>query len=68
MLWVLAAIGYVAKEAQSDASQTGIALLQTVIPGVIALLSAIIISFYPLTNAKLTQIQNDLKAREAGAE
>jgi GPH family glycoside/pentoside/hexuronide:cation symporter len=65
MLWVLAAIGYVAKEAQSDASQMGIALLQTVIPGFIALVSACIISFYPLTNKKLEQIQADLKAREA---
>src|SRR5690606_5702826 len=65
MLWVLAGIGYVAREAQSDASQTGIALLQTVIPGVIALISAVVISFYPLTNSKLAQIQNDLKNREA---
>lgn len=63
MLWVLAGIGYVAKEAQSDASQTGIALLQTVIPGVIAIISVVIISFYPLSNAKLEQIQADLKVR-----
>jgi GPH family glycoside/pentoside/hexuronide:cation symporter len=61
MLWGLAGIGYVAKEAQSDASQTGIALLHTVVPGVIALLAVVIISFYPLTNSKLVQIQADLK-------
>lgn len=65
MLWVLAAIGYVAREAQSDASQTGIALLQTVIPGVIALVAAAIISFYPLTNAMLARIQSDLGQRTA---
>lgn len=65
MLWVLAGIGYVAREAQSDASQTGIALLQTVIPGVIALIAVAVISFYPLTNAMLAQIQSDLKNREA---
>ena len=64
MLWVLAAIGYVAKEAQSDASQTGIALLHTVMPGVIALIATVIISFYPLTNNKLVEIQADLKRRE----
>lgn len=65
MLWVLAAIGYVAREAQSDASQTGIALLQTIIPGVIALVAVVVISFYPLTNSTLAQIQADLKNREA---
>ena len=64
MLWMLAAIGYVAREAQSDASQQGIALLQTVIPGVIAFIAAFVVSFYPLTNEKLEQIQTDLKARE----
>lgn len=65
MLWMLAAIGYVAREAQTDASQQGIALLQTVIPGVIAFIAAFVVSFYPLTNEKLEQIQTDLKAREA---
>lgn len=64
MLWVLAAIGYVAREAQSDASQQGIALLQTVIPGVIALVAAAVVSFYPLTNTMLEKIQSDLKARQ----
>ena len=39
MLAVLATIGYVANEAQSGASQQGIALLQTAIPGAFALLA-----------------------------
>ncbi len=67
MLWVLAMIGYVAREAQSDASQQGIALLQTVIPGVIAFIAVFVVSFYPLTNDKLEQIQAELKAREANS-
>jgi glycoside/pentoside/hexuronide:cation symporter, GPH family len=64
MLWILAAIGYVAREAQSDASQTGIALLQTVIPGVFAFIAAVVVSFYPLNNARLEKIQADIKARQ----
>ncbi|QKX16259.1 glycoside-pentoside-hexuronide (GPH):cation symporter [Microbulbifer sp. YPW1] len=60
MLWVLAAIGYVAREAQSGASQAGIALLQTVIPGAFALLAAAVASFYPLNNARLERIQEEL--------
>lgn len=67
MLWILAAIGYVAHEAQSDASQFGIALLQTVIPGAIALIAALVVSFYPLTNHQLETIQSDLKARQDSA-
>jgi Na+/melibiose symporter-like transporter len=31
---------------------------------VIAFIAAFVVSFYPLTNEKLEQIQTDLKARE----
>lgn len=63
MLWILAGIGYVAKEAQSNASQQGIAMLQTILPGVIAIVAAIVILFYPLDNKKLDVIQKDLSVR-----
>lgn len=65
MLWTLAAFGYVANEAQAHASQTGIALLQTVIPGVFALLAAVLVSFYPLNNARLEKMQAELRERES---
>ncbi len=61
--WVLAAMGYVANEAQSDASRHGIALLLTVIPGVVALFAAWVMHFYPLDEAKLEQVQVELQAR-----
>ena len=63
MLWVLAAIGYAANQAQTGASQTGIALLQTAIPGGFALLAVFIIRFYDLTGSQLEKIQADLKER-----
>jgi GPH family glycoside/pentoside/hexuronide:cation symporter len=63
MLWVLAAIGYAANQAQSGASQTGIALLQTAIPGVFALLAVLVISQYTLTGKQLESIQQELQAR-----
>lgn len=63
MLWVLAAIGYAAHQAQTGASQTGIALLQTVIPGVFALIAVGVTSFYDLTGSQLEKIQRDLKNR-----
>lgn len=63
MLWVLAAIGYAANEAQSGASQTGIALLQTAIPGVFAFIAVFVLRYYTLTGSQLEKIQNDLKVR-----
>jgi GPH family glycoside/pentoside/hexuronide:cation symporter len=62
-LIVLAAIGYAANQAQTGASQTGIALLQTAIPGGFALMAVGIIRFYDLTGSQLEKIQADLKAR-----
>jgi len=61
--WTLAAMGYVANEAQSDASRQGIALLLTVIPGIVALLAAWVMRFYPLDDRALEQVQSDLQAR-----
>ena len=63
MLWILAAIGYVANQAQTGASQSGIALLQTAVPGAFALLAVIVVSFYRLTGKQLEEIQNDLNSR-----
>jgi len=67
MLWVLAAIGYVAKEAQDGSSQLGINILQTAAPGVFALLAAIVVSFYSLTGERLATIQQELKDRSQPA-
>ncbi|MFK7887321.1 MAG: MFS transporter [Gammaproteobacteria bacterium] len=66
MLWVLAAIGYAANQAQTGASQTGIALLQTVVPGVFALLAMLVVRAYPLTGAQLQDIQTALERRDDG--
>lgn len=66
MLWVLAAIGYAANEAQSGASQTGIALLQTAIPGLFALIAVFVLRYYTLTGSQLEKIQADLKERFSG--
>jgi len=61
--WVLAAMGYVANQAQSEGSRLGIVLLLTVIPGAIALLAAWVMRFYPLDDAELARVQADLHAR-----
>lgn len=66
--WVLAGMGYVANQSQSQASQTGIVLLMTVIPGLVAFLAAWTMRFYPLTDARLAEIQQALAARRAAAD
>ena len=65
--WGLAAMGYVANQAQSDASRLGIVLLLTVVPGVVALLAAWVMRFYPLDDPSLARIQADLRARREAA-
>src|SRR5690606_2422130 len=61
--WVLAYLGYVANEAQTDASQQGIAMLLTLFPGVVALLAAWLVSAYPLNGVALAQVRDELQAR-----
>jgi GPH family glycoside/pentoside/hexuronide:cation symporter len=67
LLWVLAAIGYAANQAQSGASEAGIQLLQTLVPGVFALLAAVLAFAYPLSGVRLKQIQQDLQDRDTAA-
>lgn len=67
ILWVLAAFGYVANEAQTNASQDGIVLLQTAGPGVMALVAVGFVFFYRLTREELAVIQSDLKKRDEEA-
>ena len=65
--WVLAGMGYVANQAQSDASQTGIVLLLTVIPGMVAFAAAMVMRAYPLDDAALAGMQDTLAQRRAQA-
>lgn len=61
---VLASIGYAANEAQTDASQTGIVMLQTAVPGVFAFIAIIALRFYNLSGEKVEQIQRELAERQ----
>ncbi|WP_185235894.1 MFS transporter [Teredinibacter franksiae] len=62
---ILATIGYTANQAQSDASQMGIVILQTAVPGVFAFVAIVALKFYDLSGEKLESIQADLKRRQA---
>lgn len=62
---VLALIGYSANEAQSDASQSGIVLLQTLVPGIFAFISVFALRYYDLSKSMLDKIQAELKDRDS---
>ena len=68
MLWLLAAIGYAAHQAQSGASQAGIAMLQTLIPGLFALIAVAVTRFYGLTGTQLEKIQQELQERDVARQ
>jgi len=57
--WLLGSLGYVANQAQTGASEQGIVLLMTIIPGCFAVLSLPLIKLYPLTDEQLTDIQQE---------
>lgn len=65
MLSVLAVMGYQAGQMQAGASLDSIVYMQTVVPGLFALLTALSLIFYNLTDKQLETIQLDLKARHS---
>lgn len=61
--WILALSGFVANTAQSDGALTGIRVLFALAPAAFALCNAIALSFYPLNDATMRDIERDLQAR-----
>lgn len=63
MGWLLGGLGFVANQQQNASSEQGIVLLMTVIPAMFALISVFFIYRYPLSQARLEQIQEELVVR-----
>jgi GPH family glycoside/pentoside/hexuronide:cation symporter len=63
--WLLAYFGFVANAAPSGSTSLGIRLLFSIIPAVLALLGAFALFFYPITDAKMGEIEADLALRRA---
>jgi len=61
--FILSFFGFIANEAQSDFSISGIRLMFSVFPAVLAVSSAVAIYFYPLTDVKVREIEEELNAR-----
>lgn len=65
MLSVLAVMGYQAGQMQAGASLDSIVYMQTVVPGMFALLTALALVFYNLTDKQVENIQLELQARHS---
>ncbi|MFT7559329.1 MAG: GPH family glycoside/pentoside/hexuronide:cation symporter [Flavobacteriales bacterium] len=63
MLSVLATMGYKANQVQSGASLDSIVNMQTLIPGLFAIATALCLIFYNLSAEKLEEIQSELKLK-----
>lgn len=65
MLWVLGMLGYAANEAQTGASVRGIVALQTLIPGAFAIVGALLVRSYTLSEKDLALMHAELRRRKA---
>jgi GPH family glycoside/pentoside/hexuronide:cation symporter len=65
--WLLAYFGFIANAEPSASTSFGIRLLFSVIPAVLALLGAFAIFFYPITDAKMKEIEGELASRRIAA-
>lgn len=65
VMWLLAAFGYQTAEGSVQTAEAlrGLNLLMSIIPACIALVAMILIRFYPLTPAKMSEIESDLKKK-----
>lgn len=61
--YVLFLFGFVSNQAQSAASLTGIRLMFSIFPAVLAVLSAVAIVFYRLSGDKVSQLERELAER-----
>lgn len=62
---ILSGFGYVAQaESQSPTAIQGIRLSMGIIPGIMLILAAILMKFYPLNDKLMVQIEKDLKDRK----
>jgi GPH family glycoside/pentoside/hexuronide:cation symporter len=64
-LALMQALGFVANTAQTMRSLHGLVLLMSVLPAAFAVLSLAFVIFYPLGEARMSEISSDLRKRRA---
>ncbi len=66
--WVLEYYGYVANAVQTEEALLGIKLLMSVFPAVFGIIGGAMMFFYPLSDEKMVEIEEDLRSRETAVE
>jgi len=61
--WLLAYFAFTPNVAQSVQTQTGIRLMMSIVPAVCSLAAAVLMFFYPLNEAKVKEIEEELQIR-----
>ena len=64
-LALMQSVGFVANTTQTPSSLHGLVMLMSVFPTLLSALSVVLVLFYPLNEASLSQIASDLKERRA---
>ena len=62
-LMLMSQVGFQANEIQTQESLDGLVLLFSLIPGVLGIVSIIIVIFYPLNDKRVAEIEGELKER-----
>lgn len=63
--WLLAIYGFQADKVQSEETLKGLCLLFSILPGVFAVANGIVLLWYPLTDATVRKIEEELAERRA---
>jgi GPH family glycoside/pentoside/hexuronide:cation symporter len=61
--FILSLFGFIANEAQSDLSMTGIRLMFSIFPAALALAGVVAVIFYPLRDSEIKEIEAELNER-----
>ena len=65
--YVLAFVGYVPNAVQTERALRGMLFMRAILPAAFVLISAVLIGFYPLTEARFSQIVAEIRARRKEA-
>ena len=61
--WVLSVSDFVPNAAQSPKAMQGILIMFSILPAILGVIGGLLMLFYPLSNAKMTEIETDLAKR-----
>ena len=70
VMWILAGFGYdtTAGAVQTETAILGLQMLMSWVPAIVAVLSILVVWFYPLTKKKMEDVQTELAAKRSDTD